>query len=30
MQGAIFFGLVDENFGLMYNFFGFGGTNYGL
>jgi hypothetical protein len=30
MQGVFFFGLIDENFGLGYNFFGFGGQNYGL
>ena len=28
--GCFFFGLVDKNFGLKYNFFGFGGKNYGL
>ncbi len=28
--GCFFFGLVDKNFGLRYNFFGFGGQNYGL
>ena len=27
---ALFFGLIDKNFGLGYNFFGFGGQNYGL
>ena len=30
MQGVFFFGLIDKNFGLEYNFFGFGGQNYGL
>jgi hypothetical protein len=28
--GCFFFGLIDKNFGLRYNFFGFGGQNYGL
>jgi len=28
--GCFFFGLIDKNFGLEYNFFGFGGQNYGL
>ena len=27
---CFFFGLIDKNFGLKYNFFGFGGQNYGL
>ena len=28
--GCFFFGLIDKSFGLRYNFFGFGGQNYGL
>lgn len=28
--GCFFFGLIDKNFGLEYNFFGFGWQNYGL
>ena len=27
---VLFFGLIDKNFGLKYNFFGFRGHNYGL
>ena len=27
---CFFFGLIDKNFGFKYNFFGFGGQNYGL
>ena len=27
---CFFFGLIDENFGSRYDFFGFGGQNYGL
>ena len=27
---CFFFGLIDEIFGFKYNFFGFGGQNYGL
>ena len=30
VTGGLFFGLVDKNFGLGYDFFGFGGQNYGL
>ena len=27
---CFFFGLIDKIFGFKYNFFGFGGQNYGL